>query len=98
MSSHITRIVIFITPLFITSECTSAPTSKPNSRISPTQLDGVTHVVGDILTYQCLDGYSPATGSDNGEVTCQSDGSWSDSSIVCVVGKYILWHSGFALI
>ena len=48
------------------------------------------YVEGDTLTYQCLYDYIPGPGSDDGVVTCQSDGSWSTSTLVCLISKYIV--------
>ena len=43
--------------------------------------------VGETCNFTCNTGYE-LTGSDSR--TCQSDGSWSGSDVVCRRGKYLL--------
>ena len=41
---------------------------------------------GDNCSFTCNTGYEP-TGSDTR--TCQSDGSWSGTDVMCIEGKHI---------
>ena len=71
--------------MFLT-ECPE-PAGKSNAQLLPNPPPAV-NLDGDIRTYQCDSGYTPLPGSDEVEITCQNDGDWSDSDLVCVVGKF----------
>ena len=58
------------------------PSSKTNAALSSGN-----NLEGDTRTYSCNVGYTAAAGSDNGDVTCQSNGVWSTSTLNCGKGR-----------
>ena len=46
--------------------------------------------MGDTITYTCTSPYGPASGSDNGVVTCQAGGTWTTSTLTCAARENIL--------
>ena len=59
-----------------------------NGGVSCTLMSGMTSSYEDTCSFTCNTGYE-LTGNDTR--TCQSDGNWSDSDVVCIRGIiYIL--------
>lgn len=73
-----------VTSHFCTAEC-AEPEPRANAQLSPGQSS--TNIEGDIRTFECLEGFSPAAGSDTGEITCQADSSWTSTNMLCLIGK-----------
>ena len=78
-------ICMIVSPcIFLLLDC-GEPASKANAALSSGG-----NLEGDTRTYSCQAGYEAAAGSDTGDVTCQSNGAWSTSTLTCEVGRSLI--------
>ena len=82
MFTHQTCPVVHHTPSIPPAATTQCPELPPlvNGQIIIPGLD-----VGSVVTYTCFPGY---TTQGNSQRTCQSDGTWSGTPPICILGMF----------
>ena len=63
---------------FVLGRSCNFPGGRPHAYLQPTNLE-----FGSVATFQCEEGYHVQPGVTSFNITCQADGTWSNS-LMCV--------------